>query len=105
MVPGENFTGAAPEATLIIIKVKPAKQYLRNFYLYPPDAEVFQENDVMMAIAYAISWAKKLEMPLSICLWIMWRIFPRYLCQQLPETKEIQETTVREFFLREGSRS
>lgn len=67
MVPGENFTGAAPEATLIIIKVKPAKQYLRNFYLYPPDAEVFQENDVMMAIAYAISWAKKLEMPLSIC--------------------------------------
>ena len=70
MVPGENFTGAAPEATLIIIKVKPAKQYLRNFYLYSPDAEVFQENDVMMAIAYAISWAKKLEMPLSICLGI-----------------------------------
>lgn len=70
MVPGENFTGAAPEATLIIIKVKPAKQYLRNFYLYPPDVEVFQENDVMMAIAYAISWAKKLEMPLSICLGI-----------------------------------
>ena len=70
MVPGENFTGAAPEATLIIIKVKPAKQYLRNFYLYPPEAEVFQENDVMMAIAYAISWAKKLEMPLSICLGI-----------------------------------
>lgn len=70
MVPGENFTGAAPEATLIIIKVKPAKQYLRDFYLYPPDAEVFQENDVMRAIAYAISWAKKLEMPLSICLGI-----------------------------------
>lgn len=70
MAPGENFTGAAPEATLIIIKVKPAKQYLRNFYLYPPEAEVFQENDVMMAIAYAISWAKKLEMPLSICLGI-----------------------------------
>ena len=37
-VPEENFTGAAPEASLIIIKVKQAKQYLRNFYLYPPDA-------------------------------------------------------------------
>lgn len=70
MVPGENFTGAAPEATLIIIKVKPAKQYLRNFYLYPPEAEVFQENDVMMAIAFAITQAKKLKMPLSICLGI-----------------------------------
>ena len=70
MVPGENFTGAAPEATLIIIKVKPAKQYLRNFYLYPPEAEAFQENDVMMAIAFAISQAKKLKMPVSICLGI-----------------------------------
>ena len=70
MVQGENFTGAAPEATLIIIKVKPAKQYLRNFYLYPPEAEVFQEDDVMMAIAFAIRLAKELRGPLSICVGI-----------------------------------
>ena len=62
--------GAAPEATLIIIKVKPAKQYLRNFYLYPPEAEVFQEDDVMMAIAFAIRLAKELGVPLSICVGI-----------------------------------
>ena len=70
MVQGENFTGAAPEATLIIIKVKPAKQYLRNFYLYPPEAEVFQEDDVMRAIAFAIRLAKELGVPLSICVGI-----------------------------------
>ena len=70
MVQGDNFTGAAPEATLIIIKVKPAKQYLRNFYLYPPEAEVFQEDDVMMAIAFAIRLAKELGVPLSICVGI-----------------------------------
>lgn len=70
MVQGENFTGAAPEATLIIIKVKPAKQYLRNFYLYPPEAEVFQEDDVMMAIAFAIRLAKEMGVPLSICVGI-----------------------------------
>lgn len=70
MVQGENFTGAAPEATLIIIKVKPAKQYMRNFYLYPPEAEVFQEDDVMMAIAFAIRLAKELGVPLSICVGI-----------------------------------
>ena len=70
MVQGENFTGAAPEATLIIIKVKPAKQYLRNFYLYPPEAEVFQEEDVLMAIAFAIRLAKELRVPLSICVGI-----------------------------------
>ena len=67
---GSLFTGAAPDCEIVAVKLRPAKQYLRNFYLYPPDAEVFQENDVMMAIAYAISWAKKLEMPLSICLGI-----------------------------------
>lgn len=32
--PEENFSGAAPEAILIIVKVKPAKKYLREFYLF-----------------------------------------------------------------------
>ena len=31
MVPEENFSGAAPESDLIIIKLKPAKKYLRDF--------------------------------------------------------------------------
>lgn len=67
-VPGENFSGAAPEATLIVVKLKPAKRYLKEFYLFPPDAEVFQENDIMFGIAYALRWGRELEMPLSICL-------------------------------------
>ena len=69
MVPGENFTGAAPEATLIIIKVKPAKQYLRNFYLYPPEAEAFQENDDD-GHCFCDYPGQKLKLPLSICLGI-----------------------------------
>lgn len=67
-VPEENFSGAAPEASLIVIKLKPAKQYLREFYLYPADAEVYQEDDMMLAIAFAMRFAEKLQMPLSICL-------------------------------------
>lgn len=39
--PEENFSGAAPEAILIIVKVKPAKKYLREFYLFPAEAELF----------------------------------------------------------------
>ena len=34
----ENFSGAAPEAVLIIVKLKRAKKYLRDFYLLPEDA-------------------------------------------------------------------
>lgn len=70
LVPEESFSGAAPEAELIVVKLKPAKRYLRAFYLFPPEAEVFQENDVMMGMAYAMQWARELGLPLSICLGI-----------------------------------
>lgn len=64
----ENFSGAAPEATLLIVKLKPAKDYLREFYLYPRNAEVFQENDIMLGIYQVTKLANFLRMPLSICL-------------------------------------
>lgn len=65
---GENFCGAAPEASLIVVKLKPAKRYLKEFYLYPADTEIFQENDIMLGIAYALKWGRSLGMPLSVCL-------------------------------------
>lgn len=64
----ENFSGAAPEATLLIVKLKPAKDYLREFYLYPRNAEVFQENDIMLGIYQVTKLANFLRIPLSICL-------------------------------------
>ena len=67
-VPEENFSGAAPEATLLIVKLKPAKDYLREFYLYPRNAEIFQENDIMLGIYQVTKLANLLRMPLSICL-------------------------------------
>lgn len=32
---GRTFTGAAPEAQLVVIKLRQAKQYLRDYYLLP----------------------------------------------------------------------
>ena len=34
----EGVSGAAPEAELVIVKLKPAKEYLRELYLIPPEA-------------------------------------------------------------------
>ena len=59
----ENFSGAAPEATLLIVKLKPAKDYLREFYLYPRNAEVFQENDIMLGIYQVTKLANFLRIP------------------------------------------
>ena len=63
-----NFIGAAPLADIVCVKLKPAKQYLRDFYYIPDGIAVYQENDVMAGIAYLESMARKLQQPLVICL-------------------------------------
>ena len=68
LVPEENFSGAAPEASLIVIKLKPAKKYLKDFYQLSQAEDVFQEDDIMMGMAFAMKCARALGMPLSICL-------------------------------------
>lgn len=68
--PNEDFTGAAPRCQIAMVKLKPAKQYLRDFYLVSSEASAFQENDIMMGIKYLISMAKRYQMPLTIYLGI-----------------------------------
>lgn len=63
-----DFTGAAPESSIAVVKLKPAKQYLRDFYLIREDADAYQENDIMMGITYLFSLARQYSMPLVICL-------------------------------------
>lgn len=70
---GENtsqrFVGAAPESPLIIVKLKPAKQYIYDFFMLPKDVIVYQEDDVMAALSYVRHCAYQLgEIPVSICL-------------------------------------
>ena len=67
-IPQEDFTGAAPEAELAVVKLKPAKKYLRDFYLIPSDAPAFQENDIMLGIKYLRMMADRLKKPLVILL-------------------------------------
>lgn len=62
------FSGAAPEASLVVVKLKPAKQYLRDFFLITPDTPAFQENDIMMGIRYLFDQATRFHMPLVIYL-------------------------------------
>lgn len=39
-----------PWQILPLIKLKPAKKYLRDYYLISEDTPAFQENDIMMGI-------------------------------------------------------
>lgn len=64
----QDFTGAAPKASIAMVKLKPAKQYLRDFYLIREGADAYQENDIMMGVAYLLHLARRFSMPLVICL-------------------------------------
>lgn len=63
-----NFVGAVPYSELLVVKLKPAKQYLKEFFYIPENAVVYQENDIMAAVAYLDKKAKELGRPLVICL-------------------------------------
>ena len=64
----EGFSGAAPEAELVVVKLKQAKRYLRDLYLLPQEADIYQEDDIMLAIAYVLRVAAENQKPLSICI-------------------------------------
>ncbi len=63
-----DFTGAAPEALIAMVKLKPAKQYLKDFYLVSGDALIYQENDIMMGVKYLLNLQRRLGMPMVIYL-------------------------------------
>ena len=60
--------GAVPSAYIVVVKLKPAKQYLRNYYFVKEDAIVYQENDIMLAVNYVRSVSLSLNMPISLCM-------------------------------------
>lgn len=47
-----GFSGAAPDAQLIIVKLKQAKKYIRNYYGVPEDELAFQHTDIQQAVSY-----------------------------------------------------
>ena len=65
-----GFRGAAPEAGILVVKVKPAKEYLRDYYLLPQDALAYQENDLMLAVKFCDEFARVFRRPIVICLGI-----------------------------------
>lgn len=64
----DDFTGIVPRADLLVVKVKSAKQNLRQFYGIDASVPCFQENDIMMAIRYLREKAARLRKPIVILL-------------------------------------
>lgn len=63
-----EFLGAAPESSIAVVKLKPAKQYLKDFYFIKEDAVCYQENDIMLGLKFLHDLALEKGMPIVYCL-------------------------------------
>ncbi|MBR4964935.1 MAG: S8 family peptidase [Lachnospiraceae bacterium] len=60
-----RFTGAAPLASLLIVKLKPAKAYLKAYYGIDDSILCYEESDLIAALKFVSSYTTN---PLSILL-------------------------------------
>lgn len=67
-LPENDFAGAAPQAMIAAVKLKPAKEYLKSFFYVTGDAPAYQMTDIMAGIRYLIRLSEELLKPLVICL-------------------------------------
>ena len=64
-----EILGAAPDAELLVVKLKRLQPYFYDAYVIPKSQEnVFSTADLVLAIEYMVNIASTLEMPLAICI-------------------------------------
>ena len=67
-VPESGFYGVAPEAEIVVVKLKQAKDYLRSFFGINENVACYQENDIQFGLGYLVEAAQKVNRPIAICI-------------------------------------
>ncbi|MGL4362095.1 MAG: S8 family peptidase [Cellulosilyticaceae bacterium] len=62
-----GYIGGAPDAMFVIVKLRQAKQYLREYYLLEDGVVAYQDNDYLVGVYTLLEIAKMLKKPLSMC--------------------------------------
>lgn len=58
--------GVAPLASLIVVKLKPAKQYLQDYYAISTNVTCYEENDIITALSFINSFRQTFLSPVTI---------------------------------------
>ena len=64
----KDFTGAAPRADIAMVKLKTAKQYLKDYFFVSDQIDVYEETDIAAGVHYLQRLAEVRGEPLVICL-------------------------------------
>ena len=67
-VASEGFSGVVPDADIIVVKLKQAKQNIRDFLIIPSDVPCYQENDIKWGVTYIIDKVNQLQRPCAVCI-------------------------------------
>ena len=63
-----DFTGVAPDSKIVVVKLKQAKNNLRDYMRINDGAICYAEDDIILGVKYLINKAIGLDRPLVICV-------------------------------------
>ncbi len=63
-----NFSGVVPDADMVVVKLKEAKENLKRLFFVPEHTLCYQESDIILGIRYLVTTAQRLNRPLVICI-------------------------------------
>lgn len=66
-VPEDDFYGVATNSEIVVVKLKQAKQMVRDLYVIPEEAVCYSEVDILFGINYLLKVSNALNRPLVIC--------------------------------------
>lgn len=64
----KDFVGVAPDAELVVVKLKEIRQSTRQENFIKEGQQAYDSTDVMLAIEYLYEKAQELDRPISICI-------------------------------------
>lgn len=67
---GRGYLGAAPDAGILVVKMKQARKAVRDYYFVPDGVPVYEEPVIIEAVRFLDEKAAELGLPLVICLGI-----------------------------------
>ncbi|OON93153.1 MAG: hypothetical protein ATN31_01100 [Candidatus Epulonipiscioides saccharophilum] len=63
-----GYIGAAPDSDLVIVKLRPAPQSLKDIFYVKESITAYSDGSILTAISYLVKKATELEKPLVICI-------------------------------------
>ncbi|WP_250277300.1 S8 family peptidase [[Clostridium] colinum] len=64
----KNFIGVAPDAELVVVKLKQSNKNLRDYEFVPDNVPAYSSSDLILGIEYLYEKSLELNKPLAICI-------------------------------------